>query len=111
MQRVAAAACRDVRRRGAQAQVISALSVTRTVVDQVGLTASGRRINVSGAFAATTPHPAHREVIIVDDITTSGATLAEAQRALITAGWFVRGAAVVAQTSPRLGVAGRPSLG
>ena len=70
---------------------------------------------MAGAFAAT-PVPrdsqsVDQSLIIVDDITTTGATLAEAQRALTIAGWSVRGSAVVAQTVARMGVAGRPGKG
>jgi adenine/guanine phosphoribosyltransferase-like PRPP-binding protein len=46
-----------------------------------------------------------QQVIIVDDITTSGATLQAAAEALGKAGWSVRGAAVVADAQPGLGVA------
>ena len=94
---------------------MTTLSASGVMVDQVGLTASGRRVNVAGAFAAT-PVPrasstVDQPLIIVDDITTTGATLAEAERALITAGWSVRGSAVVAQTVARMGVAARATRG
>lgn len=114
MLRVAHAASRELRRRGGRAQVVSTLSASAMTVDQVGLTASARRVNVTGAFVAkpaerlgpgAMPH-VDRSLIIVDDITTTGATLAEARRALISAGWSVRGSAVVAQTVARRGVAG-----
>ena len=40
--------------------------------------------------------------LIVDDIFTTGATVVEASRALVDAGWPVAGAAVIAAT-PRTG--------
>jgi adenine/guanine phosphoribosyltransferase-like PRPP-binding protein len=52
-----------------------------------------------------------QQVIIVDDITTSGATLQAAAEALGKAGWSVRGAAVVADAQPGLGVAPTPTKG
>lgn len=42
-----------------------------------------RRENMAGAFALAAPHSLHgKTVILLDDVTTSGATLAEAVRAL-----------------------------
>ncbi len=52
MLRVAGAAGRELRRRGGHARVVSTLSVSGVMADQVGLTASGRRVNVAGAFVA-----------------------------------------------------------
>jgi predicted amidophosphoribosyltransferase len=84
-----------------------ALRLTRAVQDSAGLNIAGRAANLSGAFVAMAPRTS-RNAIVVDDITTTGATLAEAARALRAAGWSVDGAAVVAAT-PRIHP--RPTVG
>jgi ComF family protein len=58
----------------------------RETRSQVGLTASERRLNVSGAFLAQTDQVHGRSVLIVDDVTTSGSTLDACAEALFTAG-------------------------
>jgi len=55
-----------------------------------------RRGNVRGAFAASL-RAAGRRVLLVDDVTTTGATLAECRRALVEAGAAAVYAAVVAR--------------
>lgn len=55
-----------------------------------------RRGNVRGAFTAS-PRAAGRRVLLVDDVTTTGATLAECRRALVEAGAAAVYAAVVAR--------------
>lgn len=62
-------------------------------LDQRSLDAVGRQINVSGSMR-TRGHPG--AVVIVDDVCTTGASLAEAARALVDAGATVLGGAVVA---------------
>lgn len=54
---------------------------------QAGLGRAERRRNLRGVFAV--PHPEHlegRRVALVDDVMTTGATLAEAAQALLDAG-------------------------
>ena len=73
------------------------LRVARSLADQSGLDAAGRSANLHGALVAGRS-ALGRAVVVVDDIVTTGATLAEAARALEAAGADVRGAAVVAAT-------------
>ncbi|RKS76434.1 putative amidophosphoribosyltransferase [Actinomadura pelletieri DSM 43383] len=94
----------------------NALKPTKRTADQAGLTAPQRAKNLQGAFQAT--HPAKPttdhmtdhatepitdriadcSVILVDDVITTGATLAEAARALRAAGIEVTAAATIAAT-------------
>ncbi|MCW5851421.1 MAG: ComF family protein [Anaerolineae bacterium] len=50
-----------------------------------GLSADERRANVSGAFVAR-PMPPHSHILLIDDIYTTGATMAECARTLRAAG-------------------------
>lgn len=54
---------------------------TRHTRPQVGLAATERKVNVRGAFAAS-PEAAGRRILLVDDVSTTGATAREAARAL-----------------------------
>ena len=78
----------------------SLLVPARAVADQSGLTTAARAANLSGALRVRRPVPGLR-VVVVDDVVTTGATLAEAVRALREAGADVRGCAVVAATHRR----------
>jgi len=84
----------------ARVRVVPALHQTRRVADQSGLGITERRRNLAGAMAVKpTWHNVIRDrnVIVVDDVVTTGATLAEAARALRRAGALhVVGAAVAA---------------
>ncbi len=65
-------------------RVLPALEYSRLVADQVGLGAAARRTNVAGAFRAIRRVP--REVIVIDDVVTTGSTVIECAKALKMAG-------------------------
>lgn len=87
----------------------SALRLVRAVRDSAGLDVAARAANLHGAMRASPPRRTDLPAVIIDDITTTGATLTEAARALQVAGWAVVGAAVVAATERRYPVA-QPGL-
>jgi predicted amidophosphoribosyltransferase len=92
---------------GIRVTVVGALHHTRSVADSAGLDSARRAANLSGAFGVR-PGAFGRvrlPVVIVDDVMTTGATIAEAARALQTAGVRVEAAAVIAATQRR-GVGG-----
>lgn len=106
--RLARLAAGALRGGGFPATVLPVLRVAPGVQDQSGLSAQERAANLRGAMRvprglAGLVHG--RTVVVVDDVLTTGATLAEAARALRGAGAQVVGAATVAATTRR---AGRP---
>jgi predicted amidophosphoribosyltransferase len=101
---LAVSAVRELRRQGLAAKVVPLLAVQGRRQDSVGLDAAARRANVAGAFRVRPrfePHPAPAELVLVDDLVTTGATLAEASRVLLDSGVPVRRAAVLAATPRR----------
>lgn len=74
-----------------------ALVQRRVVRDQSGLDAAGRQENLAGAYRHRGGLPGG-PIVVVDDVVTSGASLAEAVRCLEGAGAEVIGAATVAAT-------------
>jgi ComF family protein len=59
----------------------------RETGSQIGLTRHQRRENVRGAFAVIHPTPiAHRNILLVDDVLTTGTTASECARVLRRAG-------------------------
>jgi len=98
VRRMARAAARELRERGADVRVLPALRHARRVEDQAGLDRRARAENLAGALAArrcAADLLQRRPAVVVDDILTSGATLAEAVRALRAAGGHPVGAAVL----------------
>jgi predicted amidophosphoribosyltransferase len=90
--------------------VVAALSWSRAVADQAGLSIAGRQGNVASGMTVVRPERLRRPVWVIDDVTTSGATLDEAARALTLAGWTPSGLAVVAEVEARTALAGRGVL-
>lgn len=86
---------------GQPACSLALLRHVRAVADQSQLSAAGRAANMSGALAVPSgsePGIQGRTVILVDDVLTSGATLAEAGRALRAAGARTPAAGLIAAT-------------
>lgn len=80
------------------------LRLARDRADQAGLDQTARRANAAGGLVAVRPLGGRR-FLLVDDILTTGSTLAEAARAVRSAGGAVVGSAVVAETPLRHGSA------
>lgn len=74
--------------------VLDCLTLSRRVSDQSGLPRDERARNLGGAFALKAP--ARGELILIDDVVTTGATLREAYRALHSQGAPGRVSAVTA---------------
>lgn len=86
--------------------VRGALVHVRAVRDSAALSASDRAGNMAGALVVPPPMRTRlrgRTVVLLDDVVTTGATLAESARALRAAGAIVASAAVIAATPRRSG--------
>ncbi|MEZ0074988.1 ComF family protein [Planotetraspora sp. GP83] len=103
---VAAAAAGKLRERGMPVSLLPALRQARRVADQAGLSSTQRAANLSGAFQVSRGRPGlcrppqgrPATLVLVDDVVTTGATLAEAARVLRAAGAEVPFAVTVAAT-------------
>ncbi|MFI7357004.1 ComF family protein [Streptomyces avidinii] len=87
--RIALAAAGRLRRAGVPARVAPVLGLRRAVADQAGLGARQRRENLTGALAVRRGGRRLTDgarIVLVDDLITTGATLAEAARAVRAAG-------------------------
>lgn len=93
--------------------ILTGLKINRTLLDQSRLNAADRSRNISGAFVFKAKlsesfeqggsgdfKDLNREILLVDDLVTSGATLLEAKRAIFASGIRANRAitACVAQT-------------
>lgn len=78
---------------------VSVLGHTRAVRDQAGLSAAERRDNLADAVAVGSGTDlTGRSCLLLDDVVTTGTTLAESARAVSRAGGLVIGAATVCAT-------------
>ncbi|MET9732831.1 ComF family protein [Streptomyces sp. NPDC006458] len=83
--RIALAAAGELRQAGTPARVLSVLRQCRPVADQAGLNSRRRRENLAGALAVARGGAGLLRggaVVLVDDLMTTGASLAEAARAV-----------------------------
>ena len=67
------------------------LQLSRAVKDQSGLTRKERVSNMKGAFSLKPGAVVRGELILIDDVVTTGATLHEAARALNSQGFHAVG--------------------
>jgi predicted amidophosphoribosyltransferase len=99
---LARAAARLLCEIGIDTAVVQALDYARATEDQAGLGARARHANLAGALVARPRSgPSPRQIVVVDDILTTGATAVEAVRALSAAGRRPAGVAVIAATPRR----------
>ncbi len=102
------------RRTGRPTAVLPVLGHTGVARDSAGLSSTDLASNAGGAFRALASAPCtlaggdRTPVWLIDDLVTTGATLAAATAVLRAAGWAVGGYAVVAATARRTVELGSP---
>jgi phosphoribosylpyrophosphate synthetase len=82
---MAALCARELAARGWPVISAPVLALRRRMADQAGLSSTQRAANLAGAYRVTSCPP-RALYVLVDDVVTTGATLAEAARALERAG-------------------------
>ena len=80
------------------------LKRVRETISQVGLSADERENNVRSAFVANAKRVAGQNVLVVDDVSTTGATLNSCAKALINGGAREVYALSIARALPRHGL-------
>jgi ComF family protein len=95
----AALLARPVARRLGLSLAVMALYRVRDTAEQAGIARTERALNVKGAFRARSPRAPGR-VLLIDDVRTTGATLAAASDALLNAGYTSVHALALAGTPP-----------
>ena len=80
--------------------VIPALTIVRKVKDQSALTAKARASNMKGAFGLANNIYPRGDLILIDDVVTTGATVSEAARALNSHGFAVLGSVTACVAQP-----------
>lgn len=88
---------KSLARGNSQLRVENLLQSSRNREDQTELTGSERKDNLVGAFRLARRVQPQKQVVLVDDICTTGATLNSAKKCLEEAGLAVIGAWVVAK--------------
>ncbi len=101
--RMARRAAVRLRRDGVRVQVARPLAVVGRPRDQAGLTSRERAANLAGRFTTRSAPPGEADVVLVDDVLTTGWTLRSAQVALLEGGWTPVAGATVAATRRRGG--------
>jgi predicted amidophosphoribosyltransferase len=104
VRRLAVVAAGELRRSGVHATVVPALRHTRAVADSAGLGAEARAHNLAGAFATrrrAISRLTGSRVVLVDDLITTGVTLAECAVSLAAAGVPAHACATIAATQRR----------
>jgi len=80
--------------------IIPALTILRKVKDQSTLSAAARAKNMHGAFGIAENIYPRGDLILIDDVVTTGATVSEAARALNSHGFAVLGSVTACVAQP-----------